>query len=144
MQNGQGILKTIHKKQKVMILLLERFEECLLDAEYNRHRLGAELLDALFADIQVRIDNHLTFETDYLVPMLEQASTAHTLTGLLQQRRMILSLIDKMHRLMARTQNEHFGVGAWDELIDSALSLVRETFSLFHWEEREFICLGSA
>lgn len=139
MATDQGILKIIHKKQQDMIGVLERFEELSLDAEYSRDASGNQKISCLFGSLQGCIDQHLKFETDYLLPLLNQDASSQTLTGLLQQRELILSLIAKMHRLMARTHNESFGVGAWDEFIDSALSLIRATFSLFHWEEREFL-----
>lgn len=132
-------LKTIHNKQKKMIGVLEQFEDLLLDTDYSRHGSGAEQIGCLFRQIQNRIDTHLRFETEYLLPLLDQGTKATTLSGLLRQREVILALIAKVERLMIRTQNDNFGVGAWDELIESALTLIRATFSLFHWEEREFI-----
>lgn len=134
-----GTLKTIHNKQKKMIGVLEQFEDLLLDTEYNRHGAGAEQIGCLFRQIQNRIDMHLRFETEYLLPLLNQGAKTTSLPGLLQQREVILALIAKIERLMMRTQNDSFGVGAWDELVESALTLIRATFSLFHWEEREFI-----
>ena len=138
MSVGQDILKVIHRNQKDMIDLLERFEDRLLLAEYSEKKPNKKL-NTLFSKVKIHIDAHLQFETEYLLPLLKKDANQRTLAGLVQQRALILSLIENMHRLMANTQSEKIGVCAWDEFIDSALSLIHATFSLFHWEEVEFL-----
>ncbi|MCF7981252.1 MAG: hypothetical protein K9K86_04655 [Pseudomonadales bacterium] len=138
MSKGQLVLKKIHKKQKDMIGLLERFEEMLLTVEYSPKRSNG-MINRLFSSLQSRIDAHLKFETAYLLPLLNEDMNQRTLAGLVEQRALILNLITSMHRLMEGNQSDDLGICAWDEFIDHALTLIRATFSLFHWEELEFL-----
>jgi len=138
MSGGQDILKVIHRKQKDMIALLERFEDWLLAAEYSARKPNNKM-NSLFSKVKSHIDTHLEFETEYLLPLLNKNTNQRTLAGLVQQRALIINLTGKMHRLMENTQNEKLGICAWDEFVDSALTLVHATFSLFHWEELAFL-----
>jgi len=122
-----------------MIGVLERFELLLLEVEYDPRAFGVGQIGSLFRQMQSRIDAHLRFETDYLLPLLAQERFSSTLSGLLRQREEMLESIAKIERLIASVGDERLAVGAWDELVETALALVRATFTLFHWEERAFI-----
>lgn len=131
-------LKRIHKQQRNMIALLEQFEDLLWDAQY-RSKSSNLRLSALFLNLQDCIDAHLKFENEHLLPLLHRSSHRETVSALMQQRKLILRLIQRMSRAIDCSEHERFGVCAWEDFIESALSLIRATFALFHWEEVAFL-----
>ena len=133
-------LKVFHEQQLEMIEILELFEEVLLNADFrSKGRPGHPEIDGMFRQVKNLIDRHLSFESEYLLPLLTRQRGSLAAQRLLKQRNVIISLIAKMGGLMLSSKNMESSVCVWDEFIDTALSLVRATFSLFHWEEVEFL-----
>ncbi len=140
MRVDDRFLKVFHEQQLEMIEILELFEDVLLNADLrSKERPGHQEIDSMFRQVKNLIDRHLKFEGEYLLPMLSKQSSSVASQRLLKQREVIISLIAKMSGLMLSSKNMEISVCVWDEFIDTALSLVRATFSLFHWEEVEFL-----
>ncbi len=135
-----SFLKVVHEQQLEMIEILELFEDVLLDANYqDKWQAGNQEISSLFRKVENLIARHLAFETDHLLPLLDKSGSGLVMQRLLKQRELILTHLAKMTCLIRELQVSDLGVCVWDDFVDTALSLVRATFALFHWEELEFL-----